>query len=127
MVAHRLRRQSVCAALAGLPAGKGLYRPFPSTSQPSPRNFRAIRGQDPQEITPRAAISMIRDETRNIDKLAIGEAMLQRNGNTKIDRQPFDAGCEVAKQYLAGARQDARHGNFEPILYATTPPPGRQV
>ena len=63
-------------------------------------------------MTSLAAISMIRDETCNIDKLAIGEAMPQRNGNTKIGRQPRNAGCEVAKQHLAGARQDARHGNF---------------
>ena len=69
---------------------------------------------------------MIRDKTLNIDELAIGEAMLQRNGNTKFGRQPHNAGCEVIKQHLAGARQDAHHGNFEPILLATAPPPGRQ-
>ena len=78
-------------------------------------------------MTPLAAISMIRDKTRNIDELAIGEAMLQRNGNTKFGRQPHNAGCEVIKQHLAGARQDAHHGNFESLLHATAPPPGRQM
>lgn len=47
-------------------------------------------------MTPLAAISMIRDKTLNIDELAIGEAMLQRNGNTKFGRQPHNAGCEGA-------------------------------
>ena len=74
-----------------------------------------------------AVVSIIRDKTGNIDKLAICEAMLQRNGNTKIGRQPRDAGCEVIKQHLAGARQETRHGNFESLLHATAPPPGRQM
>lgn len=74
-----------------------------------------------------AVVSIIRDKTHNIDKLAISEAMLQRNGNTKFGLQPRNAGCEVIKQHLAGARHETRHGNFESFLHATAPPAGRQM